>query len=344
MPSETCAPYHPRLGPWPRPRSWCSRSPLRRTLEPVGRRPAHEPRSKTRKIAPGLTYIRIVQRQVPLRTFVLRIDLSKAITLDTTIADDACRRGGSSRGSCGTTTRSPCERRPRRGTRQHRPPVRAGRRPPAYRRPRRGMFAVSKDESSTFSATRARSTSPTSRTAGVHPDRWNRCAPERARSSASRRWEETLASPPSFSCSVRLLPQGPRRSPPRTASTATTSSTRRRAPSRRSTTTGVSCSTAPGTDEAAAPRPHPRHAHASALDAGLAGRVRRGRRRSDPAPRRRSDLRVRLVQPSPSNRDRRHRHGQDPPGRDRRPPAPVVAGRDAGRAQNHPEASAPSTR
>ena len=42
---------------------------------------------------------------------------------------------------------------------------------------------------------------------------------------------------------------------------------------------------------------------------------------------------VRLVQPSPSNRDRRHRHGQDPPGRDRRPPAPVVAGRDAGRAR-----------
>ncbi len=44
---------------------------------------------KTRKIAPGLKYIRIVRRQLPLRTFVLKVDLSKAITLDTTIADDA---------------------------------------------------------------------------------------------------------------------------------------------------------------------------------------------------------------------------------------------------------------
>ena len=44
---------------------------------------------KTRKIAPGLTFIRIVRRQTPLRTFVLKIDLTKAITLDTTIADDA---------------------------------------------------------------------------------------------------------------------------------------------------------------------------------------------------------------------------------------------------------------
>jgi len=44
---------------------------------------------KTWKIAPGLTYTKIVQRQVPRRTFVLRLDLRKAITLDTTIADAA---------------------------------------------------------------------------------------------------------------------------------------------------------------------------------------------------------------------------------------------------------------
>ncbi|HEY8115169.1 MAG TPA: hypothetical protein VIH70_02010, partial [Actinomycetota bacterium] len=55
-------------------------------------RPAPQARAPivtTRKIAPGLKYIRIVRRQVPLRTFVLSIDLSKAITLDTTIADDS---------------------------------------------------------------------------------------------------------------------------------------------------------------------------------------------------------------------------------------------------------------
>ncbi|HEY2965855.1 MAG TPA: hypothetical protein VGJ99_06180, partial [Actinomycetota bacterium] len=46
---------------------------------------ARAPIVKTRKIAPGLKYIRIVQRQLPLRTFVLKVDLSKAITLDTTI-------------------------------------------------------------------------------------------------------------------------------------------------------------------------------------------------------------------------------------------------------------------
>jgi hypothetical protein len=50
---------------------------------------ARAPIVKKHKIAPGLTYIRIVRRQIPLRTFVLKVDLSKAVTLDTTIAEDA---------------------------------------------------------------------------------------------------------------------------------------------------------------------------------------------------------------------------------------------------------------
>jgi hypothetical protein len=41
---------------------------------------------KSKKIAPGLLFTRIVEKKIPRRTFVLRIDLRKEITLDATLA------------------------------------------------------------------------------------------------------------------------------------------------------------------------------------------------------------------------------------------------------------------
>jgi len=44
---------------------------------------------KTKKIAPGLTYTKIVEKKIPRRTFVLTVDLAEALTLDVTLAEPA---------------------------------------------------------------------------------------------------------------------------------------------------------------------------------------------------------------------------------------------------------------
>ncbi|OFW77368.1 MAG: hypothetical protein A2Z48_10755 [Actinobacteria bacterium RBG_19FT_COMBO_70_19] len=64
-------------------------------------RPLFERIVKTKKIAPGLLYTKIIEKKIPRRTFVLRIDLRKAITLDVTLSKSrpSARRDPSSRGS-----------------------------------------------------------------------------------------------------------------------------------------------------------------------------------------------------------------------------------------------------
>src|SRR5687767_2079190 len=41
---------------------------------------------RTRKIAPGLLFTRIIERQAPRRTFILKADLSRPLTVDMTLA------------------------------------------------------------------------------------------------------------------------------------------------------------------------------------------------------------------------------------------------------------------
>lgn len=43
---------------------------------------------KTRKIAPGLLYTRIIEKKIPRRTFVLKIDPSRPVTVDVTLATE----------------------------------------------------------------------------------------------------------------------------------------------------------------------------------------------------------------------------------------------------------------
>ena len=167
---------------------------------------------KTRKIAQGLTFIRIVRRQVPLRAFVLRVDLSKAITLDTTIADDSL----------------PSRRQLSRIVRNHDalagvngdPGEGLGNTVHPFAQdgdllhtagPDAEMFAVSKDESSTFLGNPKLKVNVTDQSNGhvFTLDRWNRRAPEPGEIVGFSPLGGTLASPPSFSCSARLLPQGP---------------------------------------------------------------------------------------------------------------------------------------
>ena len=167
---------------------------------------------KTRKIAPGLKYIRIVRRQMPLRTFVLKVDLSKAITLDTTIADDALpsRRQLSrivrNHGALAGVNGDPGEGL---GNTVH--PFAQDGDLLHTAGPDAEMFAVSKDESSTFLGNPKLKVNVTDLSNGrvFTLDRWNRRAPEPGEIVGFSPLGGTLASPPSFSCSVRLLPQGP---------------------------------------------------------------------------------------------------------------------------------------
>jgi hypothetical protein len=167
---------------------------------------------KTRRIAPGLTYVRIVQRQIPLRTFVLKVDLSKAITLDTTIADQALpsRRELSrivrNHGALAGVNGDPGEGL---GNTVH--PFAQDGDLLHTAGPDAEMFAVSRDETQTFLGNPTLKVTVTDTSSGrvFTLDRWNRRAPEPGEIVGFSPLGGTLASPPPFSCSVRLLPQGP---------------------------------------------------------------------------------------------------------------------------------------
>jgi len=209
---------------------------------------------KTRTVAPGVKFIRIVRRQVPLRAFVLRVDLSKAITLDTTIADDALpsRRELSrivrNHGALAGVNGDPGEGL---GNTVH--PFAQDGDLLHTAGPDAEMFAVSKDESTTFLGDPPLRVTVTDQSNGrvFTLDRWNRRAPEPGEIVGFSPLGGTLASPPSFSCSVRLLPQGP----PQVADPdgvdrdyAVDVATCSEEPLDRNG--GVVLSTAPGTDEA----------------------------------------------------------------------------------------------
>lgn len=209
---------------------------------------------KTRNIAPGVKFIRIVRRQVPLRAFVLRVDLSKAITLDTTIADDALpsRRELSrivrNHGALAGVNGDPGEGL---GNTVH--PFAQDGDLLHTAGPGAEMFAVSKDESTTFLGDPKLRVTVTDQSNGrvFTLDRWNRRAPEPGEIVGFSPLGGTLAAPPSFSCSVRLLPQGP----PQVADPdgvdrdyAVDVATCSEEPLDRNG--GVVLSTAPGTDEA----------------------------------------------------------------------------------------------
>ena len=215
---------------------------------------ARAPIVKTRKIAPGLKYIKIVQRQLPLRTFVLKVDLSKAITLDTTIADDALpsRRQLSrilrNHGALAGVNGDPGEGL---GNTVH--PFAQDGDLLHTAGPDAEMFAVSKDESTMFLGNPKLKVNVTDQSNGrvFTLDRWNRRAPEPGEIVGFSPVGGTLASPPSFSCSVRLLPQGaPQVAAPDGVDRdyAVDVATCSESPLDRNG--GVVVSTAPGTDEA----------------------------------------------------------------------------------------------
>ena len=165
---------------------------------------------KTWKIAPGLTYTKIVQRQVPRRTFVLRLDPRKAITLDTTIADAALpsRRPLSdivrSHGALAGVNGDYGDGGPGR-------PVHHFAQDGELLQSTGGLsFAVTRDESAVLFGLQRLEVTLTDQTNGrvYRVDRWNNGGPAPGELAAFSPLGGTLELPPSFACSVGLLPTG----------------------------------------------------------------------------------------------------------------------------------------
>lgn len=166
---------------------------------------------KTKKIAPGLIYTKIVQRQVPRRTFVLKVDLAKALTLDVTLArsrlpardqlSDIVRRHGALAGVNGDFGGS--------GNPVH-PFAQDGellRTTSALGT----LFAATRDESEVLFGRPSVSVTLTDRNTGrVYTlDRWNQGEPMPGELVGFSPLGGTLELPPANACSARLLPQGP---------------------------------------------------------------------------------------------------------------------------------------
>ena len=168
---------------------------------------------KTRKIAPGLTYTKITEKKIPRRTFVLRVDLSEKLTLDITIADaalpsadqisDVVNRAGGIAGVDGAYTNNG---RPMNTFAQDGELVQT----PTKFGP---IFGVTRDETVARFGRSDIDVSLTDLSSGrvYDVDRWNQGLPAPDELAGFSPLGGTLEEPPPFSCSVRLLPQGPPR-------------------------------------------------------------------------------------------------------------------------------------
>ncbi len=164
---------------------------------------------KTKKIAPGLVYTKIVEKKIPRRTYVLRVDLRKALTLDVTLSrpqlparrvlSEIARRAGALAGVNGDYGGN------------------AGR--PVHPLAQDGdllqtsdqlgtLFGVTRDESSTVFGKPSLEVTMTDRSTdrAFTLDRWNEGAPAPGEVAGFSPLGGTLELPPASACSVRLLP------------------------------------------------------------------------------------------------------------------------------------------
>lgn len=167
---------------------------------------------KTRTIAPGLVYTKIVEKKVPRRTFVLLVDPSEPITLDVALSESALparrvlssvvKRQGALAGINGDYSGNPV------GNPVH-PFAQDGEL--LHTSAQLGtLFAITQDESTVVWGKPQISITLTDRddgrTYGI--DRWNQGPPAPGEIAGYSGLGGTLELPPSFACSVRLLPEG----------------------------------------------------------------------------------------------------------------------------------------
>jgi hypothetical protein len=168
---------------------------------------------RTKRIAPGLLFTRIVERQVPRRTFVLKIDPSRPLTMDVTLAGATlpARRETSAtaraHGALAATNGDFNNRdvgRPVHVFAQDGDLVQtAGAGGP--------LWGFRRDERDVFVGSPHLDVTVTDRDSGQTWDinHWNRGNPAPGEIVAFSPVGGTLEFPPPFTCSVRLLPDGP---------------------------------------------------------------------------------------------------------------------------------------
>jgi hypothetical protein len=165
---------------------------------------------KTKRIAPGLIFTKIVEKKIPRRTFVLRVDLRKQISLDVTLAgarlparrtlSEIAKRAGALAGVNGDYGLS----RPVHPMAQDGELVQTSDQLGT-------LFAVTRDESTVLFGKPSVRVAVTDLAHGrtFALDRWNRGAPAPGEIAGFSPLGGTLEPPPPYSCSVRLLPTGP---------------------------------------------------------------------------------------------------------------------------------------
>ncbi|HEX9123776.1 MAG TPA: phosphodiester glycosidase family protein [Actinomycetota bacterium] len=165
----------------------------------------------TRNIAPGLTFTKIIQKKIPLRTYILTADVkNQPLTMDVALAGAAmptrtqtsriAKRNGAIaavNGDFGTFSGGPAH-----PFEQDGQLVRSSTTPGF-------LFAASKDEQQLFVAPPKQFVSMTLPDGTVLPiDRWNDGGPGTGEITASTPFGGSLEPPPPGSCSARLLPSG----------------------------------------------------------------------------------------------------------------------------------------
>ena len=167
---------------------------------------------KTRVIAPGLVYTKIVEKKVPRRTFVLLVDPAQPLTLDVALAESALparrvlskvvERQGALAGINGDYSGNPV------GNPVH-PLAQDGEL--LHTSTQLGtLFAITRDESTVVWGKPQIAITLTDlddgRSFGV--DRWNQGTAAPGEITGFSSLGGTLELPPAYSCSVRLLPAG----------------------------------------------------------------------------------------------------------------------------------------
>lgn len=175
-------------------------------------RGTRRPIVRTRQIAPGVLYTRIVERQVPRRTFVLSIDVSRDATVDVALAESAMparRRTSDVAKAHEALAATNGDFSVQNVGRPVHPLAQDGElvQTAAQEGP---MFALRRDETDVYIGRPDLVVSATDRDTGQswRLDAWNHGAPGPGEIVGFSPLGGTLELAPRFSCSVRLLPDG----------------------------------------------------------------------------------------------------------------------------------------
>jgi hypothetical protein len=174
---------------------------------------ALRPIVRTKRVAPGLLFTRIIERQIPRRTFVLNADVSRPLTIDVTLAQNTMparattlqmARANDAIAAVNGDFSVRGVGRPVHAFAQDGDLVQtAG--------PGGAFFAMRRDETDAFIGRADLDVTVTNQDTGqtLPIDRWNRGAPDPGEIAGFSPVGGTLELPPRFACSVRLSPTGP---------------------------------------------------------------------------------------------------------------------------------------